>query len=99
MFGTGVIGWDAARKCIVEYAFWTKNQSYTILWTLNSDGNLEGELTGVEDGNEFSAEAKVTKTSRNEFVYESREVSGHDIRVGFHKVPRQKGKKAMREAN
>jgi hypothetical protein len=96
MFGTGLIGWDAAKKCIVEYAFWTNNESYTLLWTLQADGNLDGTLMGVEEGKEFSAKCKVVKNSPSEFVYESKDVSGDDIRVVFQKVPRQKGKKARK---
>lgn len=93
MLGSGVIGWDGAKKRIVEYAFWTRNQSYTILWTLNSAGNLDGELTGFEKGKQLTAKAKVTKNSPNEFVYESENVAGEETKVVFHKVPAEKGKK------
>ena len=94
MFGSGIIGWDPAKTCIAEYAFWTKNQSYTILWKLNSDGNLDGELTGFEEGKHFTAKAKVTKNSPNEFVFESKNAAAEEIEVVFHKVPRTQGKKA-----
>ena len=94
MFGSGVIGWDPAKKRIVEHVFWTKNQSYTILWTLNSAGNLDGELTGFEEGKQFTAEAAVTKNGPNECVYTSKNLAGDEIKVVFRKQPREKGKKA-----
>jgi hypothetical protein len=88
-YGTGVIGWDAAKKCIAEYAFWTHRHHVTLRWKLDSSGNLEGKVTGFEDGKEFTVEAKVIKKGPDEFVYESTNAAGEEIEVRFRKVVRK----------
>jgi hypothetical protein len=96
-FGTGIIGWDPAKECIAEYAFWTRRHHVTLLWKLDPSGNLEGKVTGFEDGKEYTVEATVIKNGPDEFVYESQTATGEDVRVVLKKIPRKKGKKAERK--
>jgi hypothetical protein len=54
---TTVLGWDAAKKCLVDFTITSKGEHWGYRWTdLKQDG-WAGEGTGVYQNNEWSAPA------------------------------------------
>jgi hypothetical protein len=79
--GISVIGWDAANKCIIEHAFFSNGDSLLLRWNDPSPNKWVGEVTGVEDGQQYTARATATKQNKDRFIYESETSTGDEVEI------------------
>ncbi len=96
--GTSLIGWNAAKKCLVECGFNAAGGCSMMIYTIKSAKEWRGEFAEVHDGEEIKGKGVLIKKGPTEFVYEGETTTGETGRLVFKKVDkkreRREGKKA-----
>ena len=91
-----VIGWNAATSRLEEHAFGSDGSSGILRWKVKSATEWEGELEAVEDGQSFTAPAKVTKKGATEVIYETKNLAGEEVEIILRKDETRRVKRAKK---
>jgi len=91
-----VIGWNAATSRLEEHAFGSDGSSGILRWKVKSATEWEGELEAVEDGQSFTAAAKVVKKGPTEVIYETKNLAGEEVEIVLRKDEARGGKRAKK---
>jgi hypothetical protein len=92
--GISVIGWDAANKCITEQVFFSTGSSALLRWKVPTSEQWVGQMTGVEDGQEYTSKITATKENKDRFVYESKASTGDEVEILLTRIKTDKATRA-----
>ena len=92
--GVTLIGWNAAKKCIEDRGFDALGGNSTLLWTVKSPTEWQGQMIMVENGKEVRSETVLIKKGTSEVVMETESEEGEVARFVFRKVKTERKKKA-----
>ena len=96
--GISLMGWNAAKKCLVEVGFNSAGSCFQTWWTVKSPTEWRGEFADVEEGKEVEGKGVVIKKGSGEFVYEGETTAGETGRLVFRKVTKERKPRKAKEA-
>jgi hypothetical protein len=83
---TTIVGWDADKKCPVEYTVSSKGEHWSFRWTRVSANEWAGQGSGIFNGKEWTSSAKI-QWKEDESRYEDTTEGKPFVIVSKRKVP------------
>lgn len=75
----GLMGWNAAKKCIEDRGFNASGGSQVISYKVISPGKWQGEVVAVENGREVRSKQDLIRKGPSEAVIESKSETGQEV--------------------
>lgn len=97
--GISLIGWNTAKKRLVECGFNAAGGCSMMIYTIKSPTEWRGEFSEVHAGQEIKGKGVLVKKGPTEFVYEGETTTGETGRLVFQKVTEEgERRKARRQS-
>ena len=95
---TGLGGYDPVKKQTIEKIFWSDGSHYTLYFDtstpVRNKGSITGEITAIEQGQEFQHKISVERKGPEAFIYRSQTADGGLFELTFSKISGPKAAKA-----